>query len=51
MTADPTTGKILYRPVRLTIVPDSSDITSKPATMGRVCKPDSVADEPFTYCR
>ena len=31
ITAEPTTGKILYRPVRPTTVPDSSDMTSRPS--------------------
>src|SRR5262245_5789046 len=51
MTADPTTGKILYRPVLPTTVPDTVDITSRPTTRGSVCRPDAVADTPFTYCR
>ena len=50
MTALPAIGKILYLPVRPTITPLLSDIVSMPATIGRVCRPDVVADTPSTNC-
>ncbi len=50
ITAVPTTGKILYFPVRPTITPLLSDIVSIPTTIGRVCSPDVVADTPSTNC-
>ena len=51
MMADPSSGKILYRPVRPTIVPDKTEVTSRPSTSGNVCSPDAVAVVPCTYCR
>lgn len=50
MIAVPMTGKILYRPVRPTRAPLPVEVMSRPATMGRVRKPDSVADTPSTNC-
>ena len=50
MTAVPTTGKILYRPVRLTRTPLPMEVSSRPATIGSVRRPDSVAETPSTNC-
>src|SRR3954447_26843251 len=32
-------------------MPETTDVTSRPTTIGSICNPDSVADVPFTYCR
>ena len=50
MIAVPTTGKILYRPVRPTSTPLPIEVISRPATIGRVRRPDTVAETPSTNC-
>lgn len=50
ISAVPVTGKILYRPVRPTMVPLPVEVNSMPTTMGRVRNPDVVAETPSTYC-
>ncbi len=50
ITAVPATGKILYRPVRPTMSPLPIDVISRPATIGRVRRPDVVAETPSTNC-
>ena len=50
ITAVPTTGKILYRPVRPTMTPLLIEVSSRPATIGSVRRPDTVADTPSTNC-
>ena len=50
MMAVPATGKTLYRPVRPTRLPLPIDVSSMPATIGRVRSPDSVAETPSTNC-
>ena len=53
ITAVPTTGKILYRPVRLTSCPVVIEVASRPAISGSSRSPDEVGLTPFTiwkYC-
>lgn len=50
MIAVPAIGKIRYLPVRPTIAPLPSEVTSRPATIGRVRSPDAVAETPSTNC-
>ncbi len=50
MIAVPATGKILYRPVRPTMLPLPIDVMSMPATIGSVRRPDVVAETPSTNC-
>ena len=50
MIAVPATGKILYLPVRPTMTPLPIDVISSPATIGRVRRPDVVAETPSTNC-
>src|SRR5690349_3191401 len=50
MIAVPATGKILYLPVRPTMLPLPIEVISMPATMGSVCRPDVVAETPSTNC-
>ncbi len=40
----------MYRPVRLTMTPLPIDVSSSPATIGNVRRPDIVADTPSTNC-
>ena len=51
ISAEPDTGKILYLPVRPTIVPAVVEATNRPTTIGSVRRPDEVALTPRTYCR
>src|SRR5437588_12716877 len=50
ITAVPAMGKTLYRPVRLTRTPLPIEVVSLPRTIGRVRRPDVVADTPSTNC-
>ena len=50
MVAVPATGKILYLPVRPTMLPLPIDVMSIPATIGRVRRPEVVAETPSTNC-
>ena len=50
ITAVPTIGKILYRPVRLDDVPLPMEVNSRPATIGSIRRPDTVAETPSTNC-
>jgi hypothetical protein len=51
ISAEPEIGKILYLPVRPTIVPAAVDATNSPTTIGSVRRPEEVALTPRTYCR
>jgi hypothetical protein len=51
VTAVPTMGKILYRPVRLVTAPDAIEAAGRPPTGGSVRTPDAVAETPSTDCR
>src|SRR5689334_7990337 len=50
MTAVPTTGKTLYLPVRPTMAPLPTEVVSIPITIGKVRRPDVVAETPSTNC-
>src|SRR3954471_555108 len=50
MVAVPATGKILYLPVRPTMFPLPIDVMSIPATIGKVRRPEVVAETPSTNC-
>ena len=50
MTAVPTTGKILYRPHRLTSWPVPIEVSSRPSIMGSSRSPDTVGEMPRTTC-
>ena len=52
ITAAPTTGKILYRPVRPTTVPETIDMVSRPSDHRQRLQPRlGGATTPLTYCR
>ena len=51
MKIEPTTGKILYRPVREVTWPDSSEAAIIPPTSGRMSSPALVGEAPLTICR
>ena len=47
----PTSGKILYLPVREIAMPEPMAPVMMPATSGIICRPATVALEPWTICR
>ena len=47
----PTTGNTLYRPHRLTRMPEPTEATNRPAIMGKSRTPDWMALTPFTSWR
>ena len=49
--AEPATGKILYRPVRLITAPEIIDAPIRPSISGTSSRPELVADAPLTTCR
>src|SRR6185437_14961403 len=51
ITAVPSTGKILYRPLRLMSCPETIDVTSMPTIIGSISSPDAVGLTPFTTWR
>ena len=50
-TAQPTIGKILYRPVLVTSWPLKMNVSSMPATNGNSSRPAAVGVAPCTVCR
>jgi len=47
----PIIGKILYRPVRLTICPARIDVNRVPPISGTMRRPDAVGLKPLTICK
>ncbi len=50
-SSEPTTGKILYLPVREIIWPEMIAPTIRPAVNGISSRPASVGETPRTICR
>ena len=50
ITPGPTMGKTLYRPHRLMVCPDPTEVTSSPAISGVSRSPEMVGLCPFTTC-
>jgi len=51
MKTTPTSGKILYLPVLLIVMPEPMAPVMMPATSGIICRPATVGVEPWTICR
>jgi hypothetical protein len=51
ISAVPSRGKTLYRPVFEIVMPELMAPTMMPRTSGIICRPATVALEPWTICR